>query len=151
MKSSGWFRNLAQYGVTRLDWRGMLDDITSDLTPDTVHLILPRGPGSQPGFMTQWQAYHQILGNNLVFAWLPASTVAYGPPVLSPEQWMVGATHELVEALTDAEPGTGWVNLHANDEIADECEQLPGIPFAGTLVSSYWLNSANRCFAAGDL
>ena len=30
-------------------------------------------------------------------------------------------SHELIEAITDPDPGSGWYNLPFNDEIADEC------------------------------
>lgn len=145
--TTGWLKKLEQYGIHGLEWRGMLDNILSADTPDTILMMLPRGPGGVPGFMTEWQAYHNFLAPNTVFAWLPASLSAYGPATIDLNQWMVGATHELMEALTDAEPGNGWVNQAENNEGADDCQ---GIPFKDTTVSAYWLNDLNRCFTVED-
>jgi hypothetical protein len=58
-------------------------------------------------------------------------------------------SHELVEAITDPEPGQGWVDKATGKEIADLCENLDA-PFHGYKVSSFWALSTNSCGVPPD-
>ena len=52
-------------------------------------------------------------------------------------------SHELIEAITDAVPGSGWYDDH-NGEIGDICAwQMKNV--AGYNVQQEWSNKANKC------
>ncbi len=73
------------------------------------------------------------------------------------------ASHELIEAATDPNPGTGWINhdlggflglnldrLYTAGEAADICDlqgASPGV-LGGYLFDAYWSNAAGTCVAS---
>jgi hypothetical protein len=62
----------------------------------------------------------------------------------------VASSHELMEAVTDPDPNSGWSNPTA--EIGDNCQTEANgnfVPFPGTnyFVQQLWSNARNACFA----
>src|ERR1700688_3374937 len=149
---SAWMATLRQYGITRLEYRGyesvqlsdMAARMAANLAPDTIVVVMtnqpprdPNGPNvGQYGIPGGWLAYHYYVPNRGPYAICPVRLDLWPYPTSL-------VTHEIVEALMDSPPGSGWWNDAAGDEAADECQE---ITYQGYVVASYWDNSTGGCF-----
>lgn len=58
----------------------------------------------------------------------------------------LASSHELIEAVTDADPNSAWSG--ANGEIGDVCNQSPAtLPGTSYVVQRQWSNSRGTCYA----
>jgi MYXO-CTERM domain-containing protein len=108
--------------------------------------------GGGSGACTQFCGYHSAFTHNGSAAFYgvhpdqSANGCQLGCDLVNPEPlkslYSVSA-HELAEAITDPEPGSGWYDNN-NGEIGDMCTEWDGTS-AGFVVQSLWSNESNGC------
>ena len=136
--------------------RVMLDTAVTGLhipVPDknTVYFVFTqidvrwRGKVSNRDFGGYHDRFPASSGRDILYAVVPFPTSS----PFTADTYTEYVSHELVEAITDPVPGTGWVDASTGDEIADSCELSDG-PFQGYRVSGFWWPSEGRCGVPTD-